>query len=398
MLLYCSTQSIQAASFDCAKAGTKVEHIICDNPDISKLDDEMDAAFKAVLLEKIQANSVKQLQKKWIRKRNQCTDSACVKAEYISQIRDLNIEIELKKPVDVCSVVAHFASSNRLGELVKNKASNIHISQIGKDVDLSFSWEGTGHYPVAHAVETGTKVQVYEIPIPPPESNMYGTGEYLGLINFRGDNYIIHYIDFMHPVSTISLSDGSICEFTTSTTEILDPNSATPDLCNKIQQGDKSLLSMPFDNSDQLTEEETSKKMDPIRDSILGTQFMDFANNGNPANITKLVYLLPGGTGCQLHDFQQINTAKTAFEDGPGAELLEELQSSYKFRATPCDSAPEFLQYNGRIYYEMKPRKWPPESADDEYHFVNTVINGKVHNVCNFYFETQVKPTARYKN
>jgi uncharacterized protein len=32
--------AVNAASFDCAKAGTKVEHMICDDPDISKMDDE----------------------------------------------------------------------------------------------------------------------------------------------------------------------------------------------------------------------------------------------------------------------------------------------------------------------------------------------------------------------
>jgi uncharacterized protein len=34
----------QAASFDCAKAQSKVEHLICDNPEISKLDEELNAA------------------------------------------------------------------------------------------------------------------------------------------------------------------------------------------------------------------------------------------------------------------------------------------------------------------------------------------------------------------
>ena len=39
--------SAQGASFDCGKAGTKVEHIICDNPEISKLDDELSQSYKA---------------------------------------------------------------------------------------------------------------------------------------------------------------------------------------------------------------------------------------------------------------------------------------------------------------------------------------------------------------
>jgi uncharacterized protein len=35
----------QAASFDCGKAGTKVEKIVCSDADLSKLDEELNAAY-----------------------------------------------------------------------------------------------------------------------------------------------------------------------------------------------------------------------------------------------------------------------------------------------------------------------------------------------------------------
>ena len=40
------TLPVQAASFDCAKAGTKVEKLICGDAGLSKLDDELAAAYK----------------------------------------------------------------------------------------------------------------------------------------------------------------------------------------------------------------------------------------------------------------------------------------------------------------------------------------------------------------
>src|SRR5215472_14292419 len=39
----------QAASFDCAKAQTKVEKLICSNPTLSKADDALAAAYKKAM-------------------------------------------------------------------------------------------------------------------------------------------------------------------------------------------------------------------------------------------------------------------------------------------------------------------------------------------------------------
>ena len=77
--------SAQAASFDCAKAQSKVEHIICDTPVISKLDDEMSAAYKAALQDKKQADTIRQTQKQWMKERNNCAEAACVKGAYVQR-------------------------------------------------------------------------------------------------------------------------------------------------------------------------------------------------------------------------------------------------------------------------------------------------------------------------
>lgn len=76
----------QAASFDCAKASTKVEHLICDNPEILKLDEEMAASYKAALQDQSKADSLRQAQKQWIKGRNACEDTACVKRTYESRL------------------------------------------------------------------------------------------------------------------------------------------------------------------------------------------------------------------------------------------------------------------------------------------------------------------------
>lgn len=82
--------SAQATSFDCGKAKSKVEHIICDNAEISKLDDELSATYSAALRSIVQANSIKQEQKQWMKERSGCADAACVKQAYEMRLQGLS--------------------------------------------------------------------------------------------------------------------------------------------------------------------------------------------------------------------------------------------------------------------------------------------------------------------
>ena len=77
--LLVTASSVQAASFDCAKANTKVEGLICGDVELSKLDDKLNMAYKAALQDKQRADSIKQAQKQWMKGRNGCRDVDCLK-------------------------------------------------------------------------------------------------------------------------------------------------------------------------------------------------------------------------------------------------------------------------------------------------------------------------------
>lgn len=83
--------SAQAASFDCAKAGTKVEKLICADETLSKLDEELSSAYKAAVKDEKQAEAIKQSQKQWMKERNECENIACAKASYQARIHVLNV-------------------------------------------------------------------------------------------------------------------------------------------------------------------------------------------------------------------------------------------------------------------------------------------------------------------
>jgi uncharacterized protein YecT (DUF1311 family) len=85
--------TVQAASFDCAKAGTKVEHIICDTPEISKLDKELNSAYKTALQDKAKEKQIRQEQKQWLKNRSNCTDADCVKLAYEKRLSTLQMAV-----------------------------------------------------------------------------------------------------------------------------------------------------------------------------------------------------------------------------------------------------------------------------------------------------------------
>jgi len=76
----------QAASFDCGKAGTKVEKLICANADLSKLDEALAVAYADALKSPDPAN-LKAEQKAWLKLRNTCADPTCVKRAYENRLR-----------------------------------------------------------------------------------------------------------------------------------------------------------------------------------------------------------------------------------------------------------------------------------------------------------------------
>ncbi len=84
------TLPVQAASFDCAKATSKVEHMICDDPEISKLDEELARSYKVALQDQSRAELIKLAQKQWMKERNTCRDMDCLSAAYQARIQELS--------------------------------------------------------------------------------------------------------------------------------------------------------------------------------------------------------------------------------------------------------------------------------------------------------------------
>ena len=86
-----------AASFDCAKASTPTEHAICDNPQLSSLDDQTSGKYYTMIsngsLTPAQVSQVKAAQVKFLKTRDACgANYDCLIDAYTAQIMYLKAE------------------------------------------------------------------------------------------------------------------------------------------------------------------------------------------------------------------------------------------------------------------------------------------------------------------
>ena len=88
-LLFASVAA--GASFDCTKAGTPIEKVICANPTVSVLDDQLADAYREQLRTVTDPGTLKSQQRAWMSQiRNNCEDVTCLEAAYKSRIEELD--------------------------------------------------------------------------------------------------------------------------------------------------------------------------------------------------------------------------------------------------------------------------------------------------------------------
>lgn len=90
LLLAVLANTAHSASFDCAKATSAVETMICQNTELSILDSQLLTAYKKALADSSTTNDIKGEQKDWLYSvRNHCADIACLTTAYQSRLKQL---------------------------------------------------------------------------------------------------------------------------------------------------------------------------------------------------------------------------------------------------------------------------------------------------------------------
>lgn len=89
LLLFVATNAT-AASFDCARASTLVEQAICNDPELSGLDDSLSDAYRDALQQAPDPALVQATQRRWLSQvRNSCRNAACLRSAYRTRLTEL---------------------------------------------------------------------------------------------------------------------------------------------------------------------------------------------------------------------------------------------------------------------------------------------------------------------
>jgi uncharacterized protein YecT (DUF1311 family) len=84
----------QAASFDCEKAASEVEKLICGDDELSRLDESLNKAY----LQALKRNDIKkqtiERQRQWLKnERNACQNAECLRKAYETRIKELILSV-----------------------------------------------------------------------------------------------------------------------------------------------------------------------------------------------------------------------------------------------------------------------------------------------------------------
>ena len=91
-VLLAASPLAQGASFNCAKASTAAEKMICADPELSALDDKLGAAYAAAMERIGNQGLVRQWQREWLRswELTSCKDAACARPVYAARVAALD--------------------------------------------------------------------------------------------------------------------------------------------------------------------------------------------------------------------------------------------------------------------------------------------------------------------
>ena len=161
-----------ATSFDCAKASSIVETLICRDPALSQLDDRLSAAYSAARTRSGNAPQVSAEQRAWMVQRNQCQTAACVSGAYSARIAALENGIQAgpttsiqttqadNAPATMCDTAAAFPyDSGRQAQGVGFNALNPSVA-ISQCVDAIARYPNSGrlHFQLGRALEKANRL------------------------------------------------------------------------------------------------------------------------------------------------------------------------------------------------------------------------------------------------
>lgn len=123
----------QAASFDCGKAQSNVEKMVCANAELSRLDEEIARLYGDVFKKSPDEALLKKQQRGWLKARNRCKDNSCLSEYYRGRLAELN--------------EANVFKAEESYTLLMSKDDDLctHMMELSNQDLKKYGWKGDAH-------------------------------------------------------------------------------------------------------------------------------------------------------------------------------------------------------------------------------------------------------------
>lgn len=152
VLIAAGISASAAPSFDCAKASTRVEEMICDAPALANLDSELSSAYKTALRDAPWASANKRIrreQETWITKRNKCKTKRCLRHIYHRRISVLYSEVNGDaaggEPAGANPATMMAVCRDRAAHIFHLRQPNVETKYEGQRTDGTHAVNGTAY-------------------------------------------------------------------------------------------------------------------------------------------------------------------------------------------------------------------------------------------------------------
>lgn len=196
----------QGPSFDCAKASTRIEKMICSNEELSELDKELNVAYTMAKESTDISDHVKSLQRKWVKRRDLCKDYNCLRAIYQRQLKLLmNLQKDSDGQIRICKKISkelhkkekeidkekgifYYGIDKYQVEPAPNSNGMAYEIDIDEDGVKDFLLKGCPSNIIAPSDKCGLIVKLST-----KEFDLRGWG--IRLVHYEGEYYVILYED-----------------------------------------------------------------------------------------------------------------------------------------------------------------------------------------------------------
>lgn len=400
-----------SASFDCTKAASKVEKLICSDPSLSKLDERLTSAYRTAMKNAVNLDLLRWEQKQWLLQRNECSDVSCLAESYTTRTVQLSPP-RTDQPLlstdtgdsKSCQTVAEHLNNNHLNKLfvnpVNDPPSDKEIKRaFGEYAELGNYWfldlnndgiqdelliyvQGTAHFTsiFARSGKAGASPVSMGADI---EEAANGQSQFdplssADVLNVDGRNYIFDGYSLWNLAKCGTFQ--VVCQFNEigkPVTNITIGNSNH--ICSNILSSGKEIqhvqYSLEYGLGEPLPDEERFNSLSRGSD-IVGAR-IDIDNDGNVENVVRLEYMFPGGRTCSAINLAVSDNSASRIPDTKLNELLLNDLASH-----PCGPSLDMLIHNGITYIDATHRGTVDDPFDKGGHTIYRIEKDTAEVIC----------------